>query len=86
MSSSVSRATWSLPRKSSRSAIQYPPNTLPANVRTTAMTIEFPNASQTPCASQTLSQLSKVKPFQMMLVRFESLNENAIVYTIGTMR
>ena len=55
------------------------PNTVATRVEATAMTMEFPNASQTPCASQTLSQLLSVKPFQMMLVRFESLNENAIV-------
>ena len=55
------------------------PKTVATTVEATAMTIEFPNASQTPWASQTLSQLSNVNPFQMMLVRFESLNENAIV-------
>ena len=46
----------------------------------------LPNASQTSCSSQSRSQLSRVNPRQTMLDLPESLNENTIVYTIGTSR
>ena len=55
------------------------PSAVAMTVATTPTRMLVPNAAQTPCASQTLSQLSSVKPTHTMFDFTESLNENTNV-------
>jgi hypothetical protein len=55
------------------------PSTVAMTVAARPMTTLVMNEPQTPCASHTLVQLSKVKPTQTMFDLTESLNENTNV-------
>ncbi len=62
------------------------PSTVAMTVAAMPTTMDVPKASQTPCAWQTLVQLSSVNPTHTMFDFTESLNEKMKVYTIGISR